>query len=120
MYQLLISPAEYEPLLNRKEGNRVPSLLLQEVWCLLDEQKRGGERFTIGQMQQVALTAAQRLLSPFSSPFFGMKFIDDYRLWRSLQFSRREHSALQIMKLFTYFCFLIGHILAFQDPDSPN
>jgi hypothetical protein len=64
MYQLLISPAEYEPLLNRKEGNRVPSLLLQEVWCLLDEQKRGGEMFTIGQMQQVALTAAQRLLKP--------------------------------------------------------
>ncbi len=26
----------------------------------------------------------------------------------------------QILKSFTYFSFLMGHILAFQDPDSPN
>ncbi len=34
-----------------------------------------------GQMWQVDLAAAQHLLSPFSSPFFGVKFLDDYGLW---------------------------------------
>jgi hypothetical protein len=31
-------------------------------------------------MRQVDLTAAQHLLSPFSNPFFGLKFLHGYGL----------------------------------------
>ncbi len=48
----------------------------------LDEQNRGRRKMFItkSKMRQVDWAAAQHLVSPFSSPFFGVKLLNDYGL----------------------------------------
>jgi hypothetical protein len=57
--------------------------LIKGLLRLLDEKTGDRRKCVLAQMRQVDWAAAQHFLSPFSNPFFGVKFLYDYGLWQS-------------------------------------
>jgi hypothetical protein len=79
-----LSPCSTQKVLLYSEKRVLdPSLYHGGALRLLDEQNMGRRKIfitTVGPMWEVYLEAAQHLLSHFSSPFVGVKFLYDYGL----------------------------------------
>jgi hypothetical protein len=64
------------------QGTIVPSLSTGGLVCTRwTKQRVGGKCLQLGQMRQVDWAAAEHLLSPFSSPYFRVKWLYDYGFW---------------------------------------